>query len=130
MSLQETFFGALILLPAYFTPSRATNWYKFPVTLIVTLNALFLFASWFICSILKFFILRTSKTRQKTIRESVARDQEAFEAEKRSSPKSEDGDWEKVQATEKQSEHYVSSAYNDYDGFIGFFHPFASVISL
>ena len=125
MSLQDTLFGAVVLLPAYLVPNRATAWYKIPVTVIVACNATYLLAHTLLCTILRHIILRASVTRRKLIRESVANDQEAFETKKRLSPKSEDGDWEKIQTADGQSTQQVTSVDSDFDGVIGFFHPFA-----
>ena len=70
-------------------------------------------------------ILTSSYSRRKSIRDQVLRDQEAFDKQKRPSPKSEDDDWEQVSSETPSKVATKKTSKSDYDGFIGFFHPFA-----
>lgn len=73
----------------------------------------------------KIIVQKNSYSRRKSIGDQVLRDQNAFENEKRPSPKSEDDDWEQVSSEPYSRVATKSTSKNDYDGFIGFFHPFA-----
>ena len=72
-----------------------------------------------------FIIQSNSDSRRKSIRAQVLRDQEAFDNEKRPSPKSEDDDWEQISSEISSRAATKKTSKSDYDGFIGFFHPFA-----
>lgn len=73
----------------------------------------------------KFLVQNKSKSRRKPILDRVLRDQEAFDNEKRPLPKSEDDDWEQVSSETSSKAAAKAPLRSDYNGFIGFFHPFA-----
>ena len=70
-------------------------------------------------------VQKNSYSRRKRIRDQVLRDQQAFDNEKRPSPKSEDDDWEQIPSKISSKAATKKTSKSDYDGFIGFFHPFA-----
>ena len=70
-------------------------------------------------------VQRNSYSRRKPIRDQVLRDQQAFDSQRRPSAKSEDDDWEQVPSKTFSKIATKKTPEKDYDGFIGFFHPFA-----
>lgn len=73
----------------------------------------------------RILVEENSDSRRKSIRDQVLRDQKAFDNEKQPSPKSEYDDWERITSETSSRAATTKPSKSDYDGFIGFFHPFA-----
>ncbi|KAG8527941.1 uncharacterized protein KY384_006857 [Bacidia gigantensis] len=127
MSLRDACIGAVALLPAYIIPNKHTTWYKVPVTLIVAYNAALFVLSWSITSLLRHTINHESSARRTSIRASVTRELASLDGQATRSPNSSNGDWERVSNDSEKSGEVAPLSKEGYDGFIGFFHPFAFV---
>ncbi|KAL9604950.1 MAG: hypothetical protein Q9219_000138 [cf. Caloplaca sp. 3 TL-2023] len=91
---------------------------------IVTLfmiNVIGFISKWLFQTIVGWYLRRKSAARQSSILTRVAAEDSKFQLSVRQSPKSEDGEWEKVEKPTggDQADH-------DWEGIIGFFHPFCN----
>ena len=120
MNLHTVSLGFLASLLAYLSNSR---WLLLPFLLT---NAWVLVLLWGLRSFLVYRIGKQSHPQRKALLDVVNQNKREFGAGSKSSPTSDDGEWEHVGKAATQDEKPDTS----YDGFIGFFHPFASVISL
>ena len=66
---------------------------------------------------------KKSHPQRKALSDVVSQNKREFGAGSKSSPMSDDGEWEHVGKEATQD----NKLDTNYDGFIGFFHPFASV---
>lgn len=65
-----------------------------------------------------------TSARREAILAAVTREDEEHALRERVSPKSEDGDWEKVEGYAAGSVANGEKADHDWEGVVGFFHPF------
>jgi alpha-1,2-mannosyltransferase len=66
---------------------------------------------------------RSSRTRRELLLARVVSETKAYEAEQRNKKK-EDDDWEEVGNTDTSSKSDVGKAESEWDGIVGFLHPF------
>ena len=102
------------------------GWVRIPSTLLLLCNAWLLLAYWSLRALLRRSILRQSEPRGKTLLAAVERNKEDFSVARKVSSKSDDDEWEHVRGSSEHGNDRQSPK-DEYDGFIGFFHPFALV---
>ena len=126
MAMQIYIMSSLALLTAYVIPSNDVGWW--PKKIILTVCAVNIVWTSFISAIhiiMRTAVRRNADPRRISIRQAVDREQEAYATGEGFSPKSEDGDWEKIQQNGAESVDNGRFGKTDYCGIIGFFHPFA-----
>ena len=74
------------------------------------------------------YLKRHALARKKAIIRRVKIEQEAFEKFNRRSQKSEDDEWEKIESYGGASAINGGQAEDDWEGIVGFFHPFWFVL--
>ena len=122
MNVQSLSTGLLALFPVGFLGS---NWYMLSLTLLVLSNTWIFLLYWIARTLLRHIILRKSFPRRKVLIETVKKNKEELTHTKRHSPNSDDGDWEHVGPSFGKPLQRKISPETGFDGFIGFFHPFA-----
>jgi alpha-1,2-mannosyltransferase len=73
--------------------------------------------------LLGYHLRRSSRTRRELLLARVASETKTFEAAQKNKKK-EDDDWEEVGNTASSSTLNVRKADSEWDGIVGFFHPF------
>lgn len=110
----------------YLTRTAMTVTIKLRNSLLAILLAL-LVGRWLIYSIGKAFgsyLKRKTATRRQSILKRVQVEEEAARSFYRRSQKAEDDDWEKIESYGAATSTNGSQADSDWEGIVGFFHPF------
>ena len=97
------------------------------ITSLVFLLIPLLATKWLVQKVAKsigWHLKRRTSLRRNLISAQVEKEEEQYQVKQRRSPKSDDGDWEKVESytagTAKNGDH----GDEEWQGFVGFFHPF------
>lgn len=69
-------------------------------------------------------VIKKSSKRRKALLAKVKLEEEQETIGTRPSPKSDDGDWEKLENDGSRTVNHGEKADVDWEGIIGFFHPF------
>lgn len=70
------------------------------------------------------YLRRRTSARRQSIFAQVKLEEESYQSRERLSPKSDDGDWEKVESYAAGTATNGGQAADEWVGVIGFFHPF------
>lgn len=106
---------------------RSINWYWISVSAILVTSLAFLLGKWFFLLGGKTWgchLIKKSSERRKALLLKVKLDEEHDTNKNRSSPKADDGDWEKVDSDVSGTVPNGQKADDNWEGLIGFFHPF------
>lgn len=77
-------------------------------------------------TILGWYVRRKTEGRRAMIVDSMCEDEAKFQADNKSSSGSSDGEWEKIGASGMGSSGNGEKGGDDFDGVVGFFHPFCN----
>lgn len=97
------------------------------ITTLLALSLGFFVARWLVQSggrAVGWYLRRRTTARRQSIFAQVKLDEESYQSQERFSPKSDDGDWEKVESYAAGTATNGGQAANEWVGVIGFFHPF------
>lgn len=78
----------------------------------------------FLGELVGYQLRRSSRTRRELLLARVATEQRAYEADKKKDKKKEEDDWEEIEASTVGSAVNGGKADKDWNGIVGFFHPF------
>ncbi|KAL9098249.1 MAG: hypothetical protein Q9163_006060 [Psora crenata] len=127
MAKQQYIIGLLGLFAAYFIPSKGTGWWTKEILIVLlALDAACIFILYTIYFILERDIRRSTYSRRQAIGNAIDSNKEDFETGQKRSPSSEDEDWENIQGEGATLVKHGRPVKSNYNGFIGFFHPFAN----
>ncbi|KAL8715315.1 MAG: hypothetical protein Q9225_006422, partial [Loekoesia sp. 1 TL-2023] len=98
--------------------ARGPSW-EFTITLLVIGVSAFIY-KWLVQTTVGWFLRRKTAARRRSILARVAVEESEFQLSARESPRSDDGDWEKVDKPNGDQ------ADDEWEGIIGFFHPFCN----
>ena len=101
--------------------------YSYKIVLSVLLVLSPLVAKWLAQNVgktLGWYLWRRTQPRRHLILAQVNAEEKEFQVKERRSPKSDDGDWEKVEINTVGVAKDGSQGDQDWQGVIGFFHPF------
>lgn len=99
------------------------------ITTLLALSLGFVVARWLVQSggrAVGWYLRRRTTARRQSIFAQVKLDEESYQSQERFSPKSDDGDWEKVESYAAGTATNGGQAANEWVGVIGFFHPFCN----
>ena len=105
----------------------AIQWCWIITSIILVTSLTFLLAKWFLllgARIWGYYLIKRSSRLRKVLLAKVKLDEEQETSRTRPSPKSDDGDWEKVDSDLSGTVFNGQKADDNWEGIIGFFHPF------
>ena len=94
---------------------------------LLALGLTLLVGKWLLWSVgiaVGWYLRRKTAARRKSILAQVQLEEESFQSQERFSPNSDDGDWERVESHAAGTASNGGQAEKDWQGVIGFFHPF------
>ncbi len=83
---------------------------------------------WLLQTTVGWSLQRRSRVRRNLLLARVKVEESQDQLATRQSPKSDDGEWEKVEKSTEGSAQTGQEANDDWEGIIGFFHPFWFVL--
>lgn len=106
---------------------RSIQWYWISTIIILVASLALLLGQWFFLLGGKFWgsvLIKKSSKHRKELLAKIKQDEEHETSKTRLSPKSDDGDWEKVESDASGTVSNRQKADDNWEGIIGFFHPF------
>lgn len=114
--------GVVALMPGFI---MGGSWYTVSASLLLLSNAWIFLLHWSFRLLLRRLIRRRSVLRRKQLLLAVEKNKEEELARRKQASKSEDEDWEHVHSSSEEKKGRGVSPDTKFNGFIGFFHPFA-----
>lgn len=106
---------------------RAFYWYFIYASIILTLSLAFVIGKWLFFlggNAAGWYLRRKSQARKEAILLQAKREEKSHYAKQHPPPRPVDGDWEKVESYASGPTINGGPAGDDWEGLIGFFHPF------
>lgn len=104
---------------------RSLNWGY--LNSLLALGLALLVGKWLLRSLgiaIGWYLKRKTSARRRSILLQVQLEEESFQTQERYAARSDDEDWERVESYKAGTASNGGRAYKDWEGVIGFFHPF------
>lgn len=103
------------------------SWVSFFLAVSVTVASILIAAPFvirFVGQTIGWYLHRKTSSRRELIIARVKVEEDEYRAKERKSPKSEDEEWERIESHGARTPKTGDKANAEWDGVIGFFHPF------